>query len=158
MQGAKYGENGHDIALAPDLAAIQWLRENIPGSPVIAEANTGLYRWGDRVSINTGLPTIVGWDWHTKQQYSLLDGALIDRRLSDLKTLYNTTDRDLAMQLLRNYDVAYVYVGPLERAVYDANGLAKFNALAEAGQLGLVYDVDGVQIYTVVGATAVSAR
>ncbi len=92
MLGATYGENGQVVPLAPDRAAIQWLRENIEGSPVIAEANTGLYRWGNRISINTGLPTPIGWDWHTKQQYSLIEGGVMDRRLEDVRNLYNTAD------------------------------------------------------------------
>jgi uncharacterized membrane protein len=149
MLGATYGENGHDVPLAPDHAAVAWIRANIQGSPVIAEANTGLYRWGDRISINTGLPTIIGWDWHTKQQYSLLPGEIIDHRIEDLKTLYNTADPNEAMKLLRRYNVSFVYVGGLERAVYDANGLSKFEAMADAGAVRKVYDSDNVQIYQV---------
>ena len=116
MLGATYGENGQVIPLAPDHAAIQWLRENVEGSPVIAEANTGLYRWGNRISINTGLPTPIGWDWHTKQQYSLIEGGVIDRRLEDVRNLYNTTDPAQALMLSKRYDINYIYVGPLERA------------------------------------------
>ncbi len=149
MLGATYGENGQVVPLAPDHAAIQWLRANVEGSPVIAEANTGLYRWGNRISINTGLPTPIGWDWHTKQQYSLIEGSVIDRRLEDVKTLYNTTDPNQVLTLLVRYNIAYIYVGPLERAVYNAKGLEKFAALAAAGKLEKVYDADKVQIYQV---------
>ena len=147
MLDATYGENGQVITLAPDHAAIRWLRENVEGSPVIAEANTGLYRWGNRVSINTGLPTPIGWDWHTKQQYSLIEGGVIDRRLEDVKTLYETPDPTQALTLLKRYGIDYIYVGPLERAVYNAQGLGKFETMAAGGQLSKVYDADTVQIY-----------
>jgi YYY domain-containing protein len=149
MLGATYGENGQVLQLAPDHAAIQWLRENVEGSPVIAEANTGLYRWGNRISINTGLPTPIGWDWHTKQQYSLIEGGVIDRRLEDVKMLYNTPDANQTLTLLARYDISYVYVGPLERAVYNAQGLGKFATMAAAGKLEKVYDAEKVQIYRV---------
>ncbi|MGB8644523.1 MAG: DUF2298 domain-containing protein [Anaerolineae bacterium] len=152
MLGATYGENGHDITLAPDHAAIEWIRENIPGSPVIVEANTGLYRWGDRVSINTGLPTVIGWDWHTKQQYALLDGAIIDQRLAELRAFYNNPDPNTTGAFIKRYNVSYIYVGPLERAVYEASGLSKFEAMAQAGALTKVYDANTVQIYKVVPA------
>ena len=47
------------FALKPDLDAIEWLRANVSGSPVIAEAHAPEYHWGSRMSVHTGLPTIV---------------------------------------------------------------------------------------------------
>lgn len=150
MTTATYNVNNHDLQLIQDYKAIEWLRENIKGSPVIAEASYELYRWNDRVSINTGLPTIVGWDWHTKQQYSLIDGSIIDQRKQDIADLYNNADPGAVSQILTRYQVSYVYVGPLERALYDPAGLSKFEAMTEAGALSKVYDADGVQIYHVI--------
>lgn len=147
MTRATYTEKDHEMDLNQDYQAIQWLRENIIGSPVIVEANTDLYHWGDRVSINTGLPVVVGWDWHTKQQYSLLPGDIVDNRIHDIKTIYETTDANAALDLLHHYNVSLIYVGPLEHAMYDAGGFAKFDAMAESGILKKIYDHDGVQIY-----------
>src|SRR5262249_48183586 len=121
----------------------------IQGSPVIMEANTGLYRWGNRYSIYTGLPTVVGWDWHTKQQYSLLPGDLIDYRVALIREFYNTSDQARAVEIAHRYDVSYVIIGGLERAVYDANGLKKFTALAQRSVLRQIYDANNVQIYQV---------
>lgn len=149
MLTATYNVQNQDLALSQDYDAIQWIRENIKGSPVIAEASYELYRWNDRVSINTGLPTIVGWDWHTKQQYSLLDGAIIDQRKQDIANLYNDADPTTALQLIRRYNVSFVYVGPLERVLYDPAGLSKFEAMSNTGTLSKVYDSNGVQIYKV---------
>jgi YYY domain-containing protein len=149
MRSAVYNVNDKDLSLVQDYNAIQWLRENVKGSPVIAEASYELYRWNDRVSINTGLPTIVGWDWHTKQQYSLIDGSIVDQRKQDVADLYNTADPTQALQILQRYDVSYIYVGPLERALYDVAGLNKFEAMASSHVLSKVYDADGVQIYQI---------
>ena len=44
----------------------------------------------------------------------------------DIETIYNTLDVQAALALLDQYDVTYVYVGPLERSTYDPRGLDKF--------------------------------
>ncbi len=147
MKQATYNEQNQEIVLNQDYQAIQWLRQNILGTPVIVEANTGLYRWGNRVAINTGLPVVAGWDWHTKQQYSLLPGDLVDHRISDIKTIYETSDPSEALELLKQYGVSLIYVGPLERAVYIPEGFGKWDAMAQTGALRKIYDNDGVQIY-----------
>ena len=149
MRGATYHENHQELVLRWDYDAIQWMRANIKGSPVIMEANTGLYRWGNRYSIYTGLPTVIGWDWHTKQQYSLLPGGLVDYRIALVREFYNTPDQARAMEIARRYEVSYVIIGGLERAVYDVNGLNKFAAMAQRGTLLKVYDANNVQIYQV---------
>lgn len=149
MKEAVYNTHDQEIELNQDYQAIQWLRENIKGSPVILEANDSLYHWGNRVSINTGLPTTIGWDWHTKQQYSVLPGEIVDNRIRDVVTMYETSDPSEALELLRRYNVSLIYVGPLERVLYSEAGLGKFDAMAETGALKKVYDHDGVQIYVV---------
>ena len=64
--------------------------------------------------------------------------------------LYNTGDREEAQDVLDKYGIAYIIVGDLERVFYDAAGIAKFEAMAAAGALDLVYDRDGALIYRVV--------
>ena len=122
-------------------------RQNVRGIPTIVEANTPLYRWGSRVSIYTGLPTVIGWDWHQKQQRSVLPGQLIDQRIADVRTIYNSIDVNEAVQLLQQYHVGYIYVGRLERLYYDPAGLGKFTVPNPAWSL--VYQNDQVQIYQV---------
>lgn len=147
MSTSVYSDDSRPVPLAPDRQAIFWLRENIQGIPTILEANTPLYRWGSRVSIYTGLPTVIGWDWHQKQQRSVLPGDLIDQRLADVKTIYDSTDVNQALQLLDQYQVRYIYVGTLERLYYDAAGLAKFDQ--PVGPWHLIYHNDQVKIYQV---------
>jgi uncharacterized membrane protein len=154
MKQASYSENNREFPLAPDYAAIQWMRNNILGSPVIVEGNTGLYRWGNRISINTGLPVVIGWDWHTKQQYSLLPGDLVDNRIQDIRRMYETDDATLALDLLHHYGVSLVYVGPLERAVYNNRGLPKFDEMVADATLRKIYDENEVQIYALADKVA----
>ncbi len=149
MNGAVYYDQGKELPLVFDREAIQWLRENVQGSPVILEGNAGLYHWGNRVSIYTGLPTIIGWDWHQKQQRSIVDGAIIDARLAAVRQIYSARDWNLALEAIIRYRVAYVYIGDMERAFYDAQGLAKFDVMAQGGFLELVYQNERVKIYRV---------
>ncbi len=146
MKTAVYTDQ-QPLHLANDLAAIQWLEQNIQGSPVILEANTPIYRWGSRISIYTGLPTVIGWDWHEKQQRAVVSGEMIDWRLDDVRQMYDNPDVAQAAQLLQLYDVSYVYVGELERAYYSAEGLAKFDQHPELFEP--VYRNGPVTIYRV---------
>ena len=99
------------------------------------------------MSIYTGLPTIVGWSWHQTQQ-RMGDQAEVRRRLSQVRTLFSTTDEALAMEILREHRVRYIIVGELERLYYPASGLAKFSQMADLG-IRSVYANEAVDIYEV---------
>ena len=72
MHLAEHHENGATLQLADDYALIRWLQEEVAGAPVILEAQgPSEYRWGGRVSIYTGLPTLLGWRYHQTQQRTL---------------------------------------------------------------------------------------
>ena len=105
--------DGTQLSFADDRAAIDWFNEDVPGSPVIAEASIGQYRCnGSRISIGTGLPTILGWLNHeTQQRYT--EG--LGERQDDVGDLYQSSDIDMKRQILFRYGVEYVVVGQLER-------------------------------------------
>jgi uncharacterized membrane protein len=151
MDKATYTDNNRDMMLADDKDAILWMLRNVDGSPVILEGTTPGYRWGSRYSIYTGLPAVQGWDWHEKQQRSVIPGVEIDRRLADVGEIYNTGDLSLAQKLLDHYGVSYIVVGPLEQAYYNPQGLAKFAKMVELRYLEPVYANKSVKIYEVIG-------
>jgi len=141
-------ETLREISLSGDYAAIRWMQDNVEGSPVVLEAvGRQEYLWSGRVSIYTGLPTVVGWRWHQVQQRAMLPETLVSQRMSDVRECYDTTDVSRAREILARYGVRYIYVGEYERAYYDPAGLAKFDAMAAEGLLRLRYDVRGVKIY-----------
>ena len=121
--------------------SLRWLLENVKGSPTILEAYNfnGGYRWGSRYSIYTGLPTVIGWDWHQKQQRNAVGGWVVDERTRDVGEIYNTIGEDTARALLDKYAVEYLIVGELERALYKPEGLAKFERWAAAGSIEPVF-------------------
>lgn len=147
---SRTGDVRGEVDLGPDYGGMLWLLENVRGSPVILEGlGAREYLWGNRVSIYTGLPAVVGWRWHEVQQGM---GEEVDRRLWEVQECYNTSDPERALEILHQYHVRYVYVGPYERLYYDPAGLSKFDGMVVRGLLRVVYDREGVRIYEVVGA------
>ncbi len=144
-----YDPNGGGYELKWDLEAIRWLLDNVVGTPVILEGQTPEYRWGGRYSSNTGLPTVLGWNWHQRQQRAAADDQEVWKRANDVARIYDTPLVGQAESLLREYNVRYIVVGPLERSYYRAEGLAKFEQMAIQGRLEAVFSNDEVTIYKV---------
>ncbi len=101
------------------------MQDNVQGSPVIVEANCPEYRWCTRFTIYTGLPGVVGWNWHQRQQRTQFP-QLVEERVNDIDAFYMTTSVDAARAFLNEYNVRYIVVGELERAEYAGPGLDKF--------------------------------
>lgn len=126
MSYARYNQEEKDMDLSQDARAIRWMQQNIQGSPVIVEANTPEYRWGSRYTIYTGLPGVVGWNWHQRQQRAVTPDSWVFDRVREVGDFYNSTQAQAALDFLIKYNVKYIVVGQLERAVYSRAGLQKF--------------------------------
>jgi uncharacterized membrane protein len=125
MQYAQYADFGVTMDLNQDYRAIRWMQDHVSGSPVIVEANCPEYRWCTRFTIYTGLPGVVGWNWHQRQQRTLMP-QLVESRVAEIDSFYTTDDVGAARLFLKKYNVKYIVVGQLERAEYAGSGLAKF--------------------------------
>ncbi len=132
MQDAVQWEKGAPIPLKNDLETIRWLQENVRGSPVIIEGLTDLYHWGNRFSVYTGLPAVIGWDWHQRQQRVDYDWAVTERR-QEIDRFYRSPSEIEAAATLDRYGVKYVVVGDLERVMYPPEGIAKFGQMEDRG-------------------------
>ena len=122
-----------------DYEAICWLNENVSGQPVVLEANGDSYTGYERVSVATGLPTVLGWYVH--QWLWRGDTEAINERAEDIETIYTSTNKDLVKQMIALYDVEYIYIGNLERQKYpELNDLL----LQEIGEV--VYS-NGIDTY-----------
>ncbi len=127
--------------------AISWIRREIAGTPVILEApGENSYSTDSRVSAFTGLPTIIGW-----KQHEIMWGRGWDEirpRVKDADTIYSTQDVSLAIDLLDNYNVSYIYIGTAERERYgESRGLDKFE---DGDYFECVY-IGSVRIYQLEG-------
>jgi YYY domain-containing protein len=149
METSSYADESLQYDLKWDLQAIRWLLDNVVGSPVILEGQAPEYRWGARYAINTGLPTVLGWNWHQRQQRAAAGDEVVWQRAADVALIYNTPSPDIAQALLDEYHVRYIVVGPLEKAYYDPQGLDKFEQMATDGTLAAVYSNQEVTIYEV---------
>jgi uncharacterized membrane protein len=138
-------------ALAPDLAAITWLRQSISGLPTIVEAPATANGWGGRVSALAGFPTVVGSIPVELAQRPGMD-RLVNWRAADVQTLYTATGSFTDIEpILIDYGIQLIYVGPLERVTYGEAGLAKFEEAVDTGDLERVYAENGVTIYVYSG-------
>jgi uncharacterized membrane protein len=125
-----------------DYAAIKWLQANVPGQPYIVESTGGSYTETAWVSAFTGLPTILGWDFHEYQWRG--NSTEANKRRPDIQQIYQSVDPQQVLNLLDKYDVEYVYLGPVERD--------KFEPQPNAGErlsrfLEKVYEGGSVSIY-----------
>ena len=66
------------------------------------------------------------------------------------REFFNTTDIDRARELIGQMYISYIYIGKLERTVYDQMGLRKFDEMADSGEVRLVFENPEVKIYRVV--------
>ena len=104
-----------------EAAAIDWLSEAEDGT--IAEAVGGQYSGYARVSTLSGQPAVLGWPGHEGQWRGGYEE--VGSREPDIRTLYETPDWTIALEIIRRYDIRYIYIGSLERSTYSLN-LEKF--------------------------------
>jgi uncharacterized membrane protein len=122
--------DGGMMDLSEDYRAIRWMQDNVQGSPVIVEANCTEYRWCTRFTIYTGLPGVVGWNWHQRQQRGFASTD-VQQRVDAIGMFYTTPDIESARAFLKKYQVKYIVVGQLEKNTYPVlnpmmDGLSKF--------------------------------
>ena len=122
--------------------AIAFIRDNVGRDSAVLEAAGGDYTEFGRVSSSTGVPTVLNWAGHQVQWRG--QTSKLDRRSGHVAEIYRTQDARRAKNLLAEYDVEYVYVGPREREKYGEGGLAKFETIADA-----VFSRDDVTIYRI---------
>lgn len=147
---AQYWENEQVQDLKWDKEGILWLLEHVDGSPVVLQGVAPYYRWWARVSVFTGLPTVIGWDWHQIQQRMLMPPGTVEGRYADVRTIYGSLDDEAALALLKKYNVSMIYVGQTERALFGEEGPAKFDRWVEKGILELAFASQEVKIYRLV--------
>jgi YYY domain-containing protein len=156
MQGSGNSVGVVNFGFAEDRDVIDWFNANVAGTPVIAEANIGIYRCaGNRISIHTGLPDVVGWTWHETQQRGQVD--LLERDAA-LELLYTSVDPQEKVAILDRYGVEYVVIGQLERyypqdtctgLIDNSEGIAAFEPLV-GSRLEVAFQSGETVVYRVI--------
>lgn len=136
-------------------AAIDWMNENIEGSPVIVEAYGNSYTDHCVVSAYTGLQTICGWQTHewlwrfhgiVDEETDLLISdpdqdvwkLYLTPRHNDVDTIYQSYDASLIKEVLSRYDAKYIVYGDLERNSYS--DFSNIEVLKTIGEVVFEYD------------------
>ena len=147
---ARWSENGIDFTFAEDAQAIDWLRANVRGTPILLEAHAEAYRWAGRYAIQTGLPTLIGWPWHQTQQRSVANvDPILASRQQLVRDLYTTLPADEILPSLQLYGVEYVVVGRLETAQYGPLAAVRFAELARQNQISELFRTGETAIYQI---------
>jgi uncharacterized membrane protein len=138
LMGDRFLERGS----AGDYRAIEWLRQNVQGRPVVLEAVGGDYSEHARVSTFSGLPTLIGWVGHELQWRG--ERPDYGQRQQAVDTVYRGTTQDEIMRVAEMYRVRYVFFGSLERAKYGPDAQHRLDRL-----LPVAYSRAGTTIYLV---------
>ncbi|MCS6845329.1 MAG: DUF2298 domain-containing protein [Caldilineales bacterium] len=125
-----------------DAAAVAWLRANVSGVATVLEAHGGSYTYAGRISAQTGLPTLLGWEGHELQWRG--DTVEQDRRRPDIERIYRSAQGAELQRLLDAWGIDYLVVGPLERQTF---GITPQSEARFARAMDLVYDGGDVRIY-----------
>ena len=100
---------------SPDeAAAMKWLQKEPLG--VIAEAVGGSYTNYGRMSVNSGQPTVLGWEFHEIQWRG--NAQKLGSRRFDIERLYCSNSWEETKAILEKYNIRYIVVGQLERSTY----------------------------------------
>ena len=102
-----------------------------PGA-VVAEAAGHYYSEFTRITMHTGLPSVLGWDWHLKQRGQ--SAVEIAARADDLEILYSGSNREQRRAVLDRYGVDWAVAARIDRSRYE---------ITDEDPLG---DIPGVQV------------
>ncbi len=128
-----------------DKEIIDYLNKRISGQPVILEAQGDSYTDYERISANTGLPTVAGW-WVHEWLWRGSANA-VGKRIPDIVVLYESNDLALTKELIKKYQIKFIIVSGLEKEKYNNLNLNKLNTLARVifrsqNNKGVIYQVN----------------
>ena len=128
-----------------DLEIINFLNKNIKKQPVILEAQGDSYTDYERISSYTGLPTVAGWWVHEWLWRGSPD--VVGKRIPEVQSIYESSNIELTMKLIKKYKIQYIIISDLERQKYKNIDLNKFNQIAvkiyeSTDKNGLIYQVN----------------
>jgi YYY domain-containing protein len=105
---------------------IRWINRVVPGAAVVLEAQGDSYREYTRIAMHTGLPTVLGWEYHTLQR-GLPRQELQNRKMA-IRAVYTVDEQEIdrIVDLLKTLQVDLIVASEVERATYGAENLRRF--------------------------------
>jgi len=108
---------------------IRCLRGLARPDEIVAEAAGPSYRDFTRIAMNTGLASVVGWEWHLRQRGQ--DPLEIEARFEALKELYTGDSPLRRREILDRYHIDWIVCGELERRHYGLRGNDPFAGVCD---------------------------
>ena len=104
----------------PDvMAAVDWVRLNTTLDEIILEGKGDSYSpHHNRISMMTGRATLLGWYTHESQWRGNAFGAMAQGREKAIETVYRTGSPEEIANVLNEWGIDYVFVGPSEIEMY----------------------------------------
>lgn len=112
-----------------DYNAIQFLKGK---RGIIIESAEGCYSYEGRVSAFTANPTLVAWSCHEVQWRANPDE--LARRMAEVRAIYKSKDCEVIREIVKRYNVSYIFLGYQERKDYGVSSLRCFKEVYRSGK------------------------
>ncbi len=128
-----------------EMAAVEWALDNTAPDALVLEGKGASY-WSNynRISTMTGRTTLLGWDGHESQWRGEAFGEMASGRAEALETVYRSGSPAEIEQVLDEWGIDYVYIGPTERQQYE---IAPRSEERIAAAMDLAFSDGDVRIY-----------
>lgn len=128
-----------------DKEIIDYLNKHVNKQPVILEAQGDSYTDYERISANTGLPTVAGW-WVHEWLWRGSSNVVGDR-IPDVVALYQSKDINETSRLIKKYEIKYIIVSKLEKEKYPELYEDKFKKIGRlvfrsTNGIGAIYQIN----------------
>ncbi len=128
-----------------DKEIVDWLNKNVKHQPIILEAQGDSYTDYERISANTGLPTVAGWWVHEWLWRGSAD--FVGNRIPDIVNIYESKNISETLSLLKKYNVKYVIISTMEKQKYLNLNEKKFKVIGKeifrsSNKNGAIYQIN----------------
>lgn len=131
-------------------SSIDWLKSNAIKGSIILESCIPNEIYSGRISSYSGLSNIINWPNKQRIAYSKSMENEITNRVNDVNTIYSEPKKSKIINLIKKYNIKYIYVGELENKTYPIESLKDFESIgkivytsSDTSEKGsIIYEID----------------
>jgi uncharacterized membrane protein len=124
------GLNHMKVFHKTEYASIVWIQEHTGDNSVILEAIIPNDPYSGRISGYSARPTVLNSAQNMKYIYGPKVSLEIDQRAKDIDKIYKEKDKKKIKDLIKKYNIEYIYIGELENKLYEEESLEVFKDIA----------------------------
>jgi YYY domain-containing protein len=111
-----------------DYQAIEWINKNMKEiAPILEAPGQDMYSGLSRISIFTGMPTLVGWGYQVGQQSGRHTEVSNNNQIA--AAIYRAEDLNYASDLMKKSGLRYYYIGNIEKSAFP--GCDRLSAIGD---------------------------